>query len=360
MPMPVPSPARSCAACPSTDPVAMPRAAPTARTDATPAAQHPPGRRARGWRARLGAWMRPRAPEPLPVVLDRRRIYVLPTGFGLFLAVLLVAMALAALNENNNPALLLVLLLAGAAHSALLATHLQLSGLEVQALDAEPVTAGQALQLRLHLADRAGRERAGLQVVQAAQVQCARVPANGQVVVTLSLPTLRRGWLAAPRLTLANTRPLGLARAWSVVWPAQRLLVYPAPEASGPPLPSHGSGSRARARPQPHGDEMHQLRQWRAGDAHHAIAWKASARRGHLLVREDEQPAGDVLHLEWQATALLDHEARIRRLAHWVMLAEREGRRYLLHLPGARFGPDLGSAHRHRCLAALALLPDAG
>jgi uncharacterized protein (DUF58 family) len=312
-----------------------------------------------GWRRWFTAWMRPRAPEALPLVLDRRRIYVLPTGFGLFLGVLLVAMGLAALNENNNPALLLVLLLAGTAQSALLATHLQLSGLDVVALDAEPVAAGQPLRLRLHLADRAGRERAGLMVGIGADTVFARVPANGQSVADLVLPTTRRGWQDAPRITLANTRPLGLARAWSVLWPTRPLLVYPAPETHGPPLPSQGTGARSRARPQLHGDEMHQLRQWRSGDARHAIAWKASARRGHWLVREDEQPAGEVLVLDWQATHPLAYEARIRRLAHWVQLAERQGRRYALQLPDTRFGPGLGAAHRHRCLAALALLPDA-
>ena len=52
---------------------------------------------------------RPRRPEALPVTLDRHRIYVLPTGFGLFLGTLLAVMLLGALNYNNNPALLLAL-----------------------------------------------------------------------------------------------------------------------------------------------------------------------------------------------------------------------------------------------------------
>ena len=37
---------------------------------------------------------RPRRPEALPQRLDRRRIYVLPTRFGLFVATLLSAMLL--------------------------------------------------------------------------------------------------------------------------------------------------------------------------------------------------------------------------------------------------------------------------
>ena len=50
-----------------------------------------------GWwrQARLArryrAWARPRKPETLPTTLDRHRVYVLPTRFGLFFAVLLLA-----------------------------------------------------------------------------------------------------------------------------------------------------------------------------------------------------------------------------------------------------------------------------
>ena len=56
--------------------------------------------------ARVQAWARPRRPESLPVSFDRRRVYVLPTSFGLFFALLLLAMWLGALNYNNNPALM--------------------------------------------------------------------------------------------------------------------------------------------------------------------------------------------------------------------------------------------------------------
>ena len=82
----------------------------------------------------MQALTRPRAPESLPVRLDRRRVYVLPTATGLFFALLLGTMGLGALNYNNNPALLLALLLAGAAQASLLFAHLQLSGVRIEAV----------------------------------------------------------------------------------------------------------------------------------------------------------------------------------------------------------------------------------
>ncbi|MFT3756807.1 MAG: DUF58 domain-containing protein [Pseudoxanthomonas sp.] len=300
---------------------------------------------------------RPRQPEALPVAIDRRRVYVLPTRFGLFFAVLVGAMLLGALNYNNNPALLLALLLAAAALASLVAAHLQLSGLRVEAISAEPVNAGNALHLHLALSVRDRRLRRGL-LLQAGE-HTAQTPAfNGETVAALDLPTAHRGWLSLPRIRISTTQPLGLALAWSWAWPDTPLLVYPAPELQPPPLPG-GEGGSAHARLHPAGDEVHHLRPYRAGDALRAIAWKPSARRDTLLVREYEQPAGMETALDWFALASLPWELRIRRLAAWVDLAEREGRRYRLRLPGQpALGPAQGAAHRHLCLRALALLPE--
>src|SRR5690606_5912817 len=115
-------------------------------------------------RARFDRWVRRRTPAALPVRFDRHRIYVLPTGFGAFFTMLLLTMGLGALNYNNNPALLLCLMLAGAAIASLLQAQLQLGGLEVHAIGAEPVAAGTPLQLRVHVRAAPGRGRRGLRV----------------------------------------------------------------------------------------------------------------------------------------------------------------------------------------------------
>src|SRR5690606_4471227 len=188
-----------------------------------------------GLRARLGALARPRGPEPLPVAFDRRRIYVLPTAFGAFFAALLAVMLLGALNYNNNPALLLALLLAGAGNASLFAAHLQLSGLRVAAVDAEPVPAGAPITLRVHLRADAARPRRGLRL-RAGGAEATSSLVDGAGEARLVLPTERRGWLHPERITISTTRPLGIARAWAYAWPAEPLLVYPRPEADGPPL----------------------------------------------------------------------------------------------------------------------------
>src|SRR5690606_20624627 len=102
-----------------------------------------------------------------------------------------------------------------------------------------------------------------------------------------------------------------------------------------------------------------QLRAYRAGDPPRTIAWKHSARRDTLVVREFERAEGRELVLDWRDLSALALEPRIARLAAWIDQAEREGRRYRLRLPAQDdIGPGQGPEHRHACLRALALLPD--
>lgn len=314
----------------------------------------------RGWGARwqhLQHLARPRRPEHLPSRFDRRRIYVLPTRFGLFVAALLSAMLLGALNYNNNPALLLALLLATVSIASAISAHLQLSALQVDAVSAEPVTAGAPLRLRISLSRTDTRARRGLHVEHDGVAAFGHLVDSDQIEVDLDLPTHQRGWFDLSRIRIATTQPLGLVRAWSWVWPETPLLVYAAPEAHAPALPESG-GDPLHTRVHASGDELHQLRPYRPGDPTRSIAWKHSARRDTLLVREYEKPIGVEVVLDWWHLAPLGTEARIARMARWIDLAEREGRRYTLKLPGQPvLGPGNGSAHHHLCQRALALLP---
>ncbi len=312
---------------------------------------------AANWRKRLMTRLtRPRRAEALPVALDRRRIYILPTRFGLFIGAMLGTMLLGALNYNNNPALLLGFLLAATAQLSLHATHLALSGIRLRDARAAPVYAGDDLFLELHFDALRARPRTGLVLACGAARTVFSLPDAEGVQVALTLPTTTRGWLLPGRIELATTQPMGLARAWSYFWPDLKLLVYPALEAHAPPLPTHdGPGARTRVRAQ--GEEPHHLRDYRVGDPPRQVAWKASARTGTLLVREYEARSDRELRLDWNALASLPLEARISRLARWVVEADRINARYVLALPGQMLGPAQGHAHRHACLQALAVLP---
>ncbi len=316
-----------------------------------------PKRRLAALRDRLALLARPRAAEALPIALNRHRIYILPTRFGLFIGALLATMLLGALNYNNNPALLLGFLLAATAQLSLHATNLTLSGVRLLGLSAAPVHAGDNAILRLRLDALRTRSRSGL-VLECGTARCVwSLPNREPVDLELVLPTSQRGWLRPGRIKLSTIQPLGMARAWAWFWPETQVLVYPRAEAKSPPLPVHdGAGEHTRVRAQ--GDEPHHLRDYRIGDPPRQVAWKPSARVGKLLVREYEARSDRELWLEWNALAALPYETRIARLARWVLEADRIGARFALVLPALTLGPAQGHAHRHACLQALALLPD--
>lgn len=294
----------------------------------------------------------------MPISIDRRRVYVLPSRFGFFYVLLVGTMGVGALNYNNNPALLLCLLLAGAGLASLVAAHLQLSGLRADTLAAEPVTAGKLMPLRIAFSAHDARPRAGIVVTSHDAVGHLSVSPQRGGIAELNIPTEKRGWLEPGRIDIATTRPLGLARAWAILRPDEPWLVYPTPEPSGPPLPDTAQDGDQR-RPHFAGDDLHLLRNYQPGDPLRSIAWKSSARRDQLMARTFEQPHGDDVTLDWFQLDL-PHEDRIRRLAHWVELAEREGRRWQLVLPmQPPMGPGNGPAHHHECMRALALMPEA-
>lgn len=305
---------------------------------------------------RLPALTRNKAAESLPVVLNRRRIYIVPSGYGIAFGGLLMVMLLGALNYSNNAALLLTCLLGAAVVNSMLLTFRALDRLSLEALSGATVCAGDPLALQLDF-DGNGRNHPALQLDVAEQVVIFAVRATEQAHrVSISIPTERRGWLQVPRLRVLSRYPFGWFRAWSWLAPQRKILVYPRAEAIGPPPPA-ARGEHALQRLE-HGDEWAGLRDYRQGDPLKHVAWKASARNDTLRVKTFDRAATNAAwRLQWSSTGLHDNEARIARLARWVNEAYAAGRHWSLELPGAHLRAAAGSAHFHRCMRALAELP---
>lgn len=304
---------------------------------------------------RLPALTRLKRVEPLPIRLDRHRIYVLPTRFGLMLSALLLVMLLGALNYNNNPALLLTCLFAAAAYQSVFAAFASLNRLEVAAVRAEPGHAGSDLEFFIHFHISA-RPRHSLRLRTADTETAFDLDTDG--AAAFRIPAPRRGWLRPGRLRLCSQYPFGLFEVWSWINPEFAALVYPRLEANPPPLPRQGARAQREVE-RSGGDELAALRSYQTGDPPRNIAWKASARRDELLVKEFESPRGHEVVLDYSSLHGLAHEDRLARLAAWVCLAEAARQPYALNLPQAHVEAALGAEHRHACLRALALAPGA-
>lgn len=304
-------------------------------------------------------WFRAGPRDSQPFTIGNRRIYVVPTRFGLFVGLSLAVLNLGALNYNNNAALLLGFIIISICNNSLISAHLSLLGLSMQTQPIAPVFAGQSLQLAARIAQPA-RHKAldsdyGLQFEEAKV--SFRLDADATTPV-LSIPTLKRGLFTIDRIQLFTHQPLGLAKAWSNLNLHETALVYPAPR--GQPLNSRfkeSSGKTGRDR-RLMTDQPHHLREFRTGDSRKQIAWKISARTETLQVREYESASTDDLLLDWQALPHLAYEQRIEQLCLWVLQVDQKQLRFAMKLPDKTVPSGTGAEHTRHCLELLALLPD--
>lgn len=303
--------------------------------------------------------LRVRPPEPAPIILTQRRVYVLPTRAGLAYAAALGVILLGAMNYNLSLGHALVFLLAGLGIVAILHTFRNLALISIRPGRCEPVFAGGLAQFDLVLENRRFDARTCLRLFLGDEAPIeVDIGPHAVTTATLNVPAAKRGWLPLPRVTIETTWPLGLVRAWSYAVPDMNCLVYPAPAAKAPPLPWRGDSARGSAKDGRGADDFSGLRNHQIVDSPHHVAWKAVARQhdGPLLTKLFSGASAQQLWLEWDALpAALDTEQRLSVLARWMIDADAAGLAWGLRMPSLRLPPDNGPAQLGAGLRALAL-----
>jgi uncharacterized protein (DUF58 family) len=268
-----------------------------------------------------------RGPTDLPLTLEYRHIYVMPTRFGFWFGVLLGLTLLAYRN---------------------------LVGITVTAVLSKPVFAGESASFRILLRNGEDRIRFAVQAIAPESVDCMDI--EPQMTQQLKLQQLapKRGWMVMQPFRIENRFPLGLFRAWSVIIPSARCLVYPKPAPNPPPLPNTGRGDFG-AENKGEGEHVHGLREYQQGDPLRRIAWRASARHQKLYSREMESPSEEACELNWYLMGGGNTEEKLSVLTAWILKAERSQIPYSLELPATALPADLGEDHQKACLEILAL-----
>lgn len=307
-------------------------------------------RRWREWQAR-------RTPAVAQLELDARHIFIMPNGLGAAFLATLLLMLLAAINYQNSLAYALVFLLGSIFVVAILHTFRNLAGLRISGVASGAVFVGERARFGLRLESLERPHQAVGAGWQRGELQRVDIEAAHVMVLELDLPSLRRGWLAAPRVCIDSSFPLGVLRAWTWVDPGQRVLVYPQPlEGELPTLDTaptdiEDEGLRTLGQGV---DDYQGLKQYQPGDSWRRLHWKAWSRGGALLVKEFADLRGRDLSLDFRAAGG-DVEQRLSRLCFWVLALSTQGRPFSLHLPGRSIACATGDSHREACLRALAL-----
>lgn len=304
---------------------------------------------------RLREWIRRRqGPDRGAVTLRRGRIYILPTGLGIAFGIMLVAMLLGSLNYGNSLGLGLTFLLAALGLVAMQACHRNLEALVARAAGTEPPFAGRDAVFRLALANPSKAARHDLEASIAAPAGApVSIDGGAEATVCLRVPTRRRGAIVLDRIEIATRYPYGLFRAWAVLHPGARCLVYPRPAANAPlppPPPGNTGGGTVRRGE----DDFAGLKDYHPGDPPRHIAWKAFARANELLVKEFSGSAEPLPIFDLDDAPGADLESRLSILSRWIVDAHARGDTFGLRLPDRIIPPQPGDAQRRRCLTAIA------
>lgn len=305
------------------------------------------------------SWIRERVRERrgtvvLPFHLEYRHIYVMPTRFGAWFGVLLALTIVAGLNFNNNMALLFGFTLAVVAQLTSFLAYRNLVGLTLNSIQAGPVFAGEIAHFRVFINNPQPRHRYAVQLCSEEAADALDIEPSRSSCFVLQQQTDIRGWMRVEPFNLETRIPLGLFRAWSVIIPFTRCLVYPKPANNPPPLPRTGRGDDGIAKAG-EGDQFHGLREYRPGDPLRSVAWRASARHDRLYSQVMETPREEACELNWYLLGAMDVEEKLSILCAWVLRAERQQIPYSLELPSDALPAALGEEHRDACLKILAL-----
>ena len=289
-----------------------------------------------------------------PLVLNQRRIFILPTKRGLGFSLLILLLALIAFVYNNNLTYMLAFLLGSVFFITILHTYKSLAGLTVQEGLATAVFVGEAAGFDVIIDNPTSIERQHLRLKIKTDSHFT-LQAHSKGHITLYDLTQKRGWHQAGTVTVSSTYPLGLFRAWSPIRFSVKALVYPKPASQEIPFPETGASQNQQGRFKKGGDEFYGLQSYQAGDPIRHLHWKAYAKGLGLFSKQYGSESSAEIWLDYAQTPGQSLEERLSYLCRWVIDAEQAGLNYGFVLPDLRLEPDYGTAHYRKCLEALAL-----
>ena len=290
------------------------------------------------------------------VVLDRNRVYILPTKAGLVFLLLLLLLLLGSMNYDKSLGYILTFILVGLGNVIMFSSWKNLAGLQLRAGGCSPVFAGEKAVFAVQLENLDAEIRYSIAVTyQGQEFEVVDVPAEAMSLLHFQVDAQQRGILDAGKFRLYTEFPAGLFVAWTWIDLSMQCLVYPKP-VSRAELPVSVSNEEGDQATQGSGmEEYVGLRKYQSGDSWRRIAWKAVARIDDLVTREFSGGQPQLQWIDWLAIPVSGVEARLSVMTRLVIDAEAAGRHYGLRFPNLEIEPAHGRAHYAHCLKVLAL-----
>jgi uncharacterized protein (DUF58 family) len=296
-----------------------------------------------------------------------------PTRAGWVFFAFTLGVGLAALNTGNNLLYMIhALLLAFLVLSGVLSES-ALRGIRVRRILPAELVAERAGAIALEIRNAQSRIPAfaivaedfastgASELEEAGRAFALRIEPGGCETRSYAYAPLRRGVLELSGVRVSTRFPFGLFSKATWIDLPQPALVYPALDplevrpgpASAPREAERSGGSGGAAA------EASSLRPYAPGDVLRRIHWRASLRRGALMLRQSERDDGSAVTVRLATRGVAPGEAferELRRAASEVAARLAAGQRVGLRTDGAAFPPEAGSPQRARLLGFLATL----
>jgi uncharacterized protein (DUF58 family) len=292
----------------------------------------------------------------LPHTLQRSRLQIRPTRYGLVFILLLMGMLIGSLNYDNNPGYLLTFVLGSMAFVSIAQTYKNIAGLKILSAKTKPVFAGESARFEFAV-EAAGIDRHGIAMALPEGKPVTLDTLKGtKTRIDVRVPAVSRGLLRPWPLSVYSDYPLGLFRVQSQLTLDLGCAVYPKPligkvktlaESAAAETSGAFSGSGS--------DDFQGLKGYLPGDPLPRIYWKASSRGRGLFTKEYGGQYDAAFYLDWDLLSGPDAERKLSLMCHAVLKAQQHNLNYGLKLPGLTIGPGNGQVHKNRCLKSLAL-----
>ncbi len=296
--------------------------------------------------------------------LWRPRRTIWPTRDGWWSLFAAVGLGVAAVNTGNNllyllSSMLLALVVVSGILSEAVIRRLRLAvALPDEVVAGRPTLLGATLRnhkrwtpsYSITLEVHEGRGRRYIYV--------PRIPAGDARLVTWAATWPRRGRHRLGGVRLTTRFPFGIFLKAGQVTMREEVVVYPAlGPVSAQRLRELGGSGAVHTRRRGRGNDLHNLRDYQAGDDPRLIHWRSSAKTGSLTVRELE--AETTLDTRIVLAGGVGDSARVEagicEAASLAVHLLRAGAQVAVAGPGLEVPLGRGPDHRRRILTALAL-----
>lgn len=306
-------------------------------------------------RKRWLAWLNRRMPPQSRVVLNQKKIFILPSWMGIGYLFTTFLLFLAGINYDNSLILNFSFFLGSLFVVSILQTFSNLSGLVISAGHTEPAFAGAEAKFVIHLSKSRRKEHHSIYCVwHGYESDPHNLVAEREVAVPMLLTTKIRGRYYPGRIKLHTVYPFGLCRSWTWIDLDMSTLVYPRPIECDLKSMSDSQQEEGSAINLDGQEDFDGLRPYNPSDSLKTVDWKAFARRNTLYSKQFHGYESKTTWLRWQDMPSSDPELKLSFLCFWVLEMAKSQQTFGLELPGQKVEPATGKQHEAHCLTLLA------